>query len=78
MGGWLLQIIVVLMQRMNILSILCITQLTLKAALIKKKAAEITEIQTHLNPAFEIKIFNKYVSYLKCSFQTSDAHDFLD
>lgn len=45
---------------------------------IMKKIAEITEIQTHLYPAFEMKTFNKYLSYLKCSFQTSDACDFLD
>lgn len=76
-GGWLLQIILLLIQRMNILSILCIMQLILTDALRKKKA-EITEIQTHLYPAFEMTIFNKYVSYLKCSFQTSDACDFLD
>lgn len=45
---------------------------------LKRKAAEITEVQTHLYPAFEIKTFNKYVPFLKFNFQTSDARDFLD
>lgn len=66
-----------LIQRMNILNILSIMQLILTAAL-EKKLAGITEISTHLYPAFETKTFNKYVSYLKCSFQSSYACDFLD
>lgn len=78
LGGRLPWVIILLTQRMNILSISRIKQLILMAAFEKQISAEITGIQSHLYPAFEMTLFNKYVSYLKCSFQPSRACDFLD
>lgn len=78
LGGRLSWVIILLTQRMNILSILCIKQLILMAAFEKQISAEITGIHSRLYPAFEMTLFNKYVSYLKCSFQPSCTCDLLD